>query len=164
MKHDPGLFDPIWFDPDWASGYEYAADGARIGLITLPGPAVGMPQIGDNLFDLWLYDDLVGDYADSGIDLVGGITFEVGLLDPSGLERFQIRGIDASAMLDSDDPTAFPTGLSTIEPGILRLTQRALLSEPPTHLAAARPWSAGVRAPAPTREKHSSLGDNKLSH
>ncbi|NBC14132.1 MAG: hypothetical protein GVY09_12460 [Gammaproteobacteria bacterium] len=132
-------------DPPWASGYEYVADGPKLASVTLPGPAVGLPQIGDNLFDLWLFDSLTGEYSDSDIDLRGGVPFDFALLEPDGVDRFQIRGIEPTAMLDPDDPTAFPTGLTAMEPGALQLTQTPLVSE---EVSAPPVWALILAGPA----------------
>lgn len=74
-----------------------------------------LPEVGDDLFDLWIFND-VGNAFDTSIELMAGITFDFtsfGL--PGGIEysvgaaHFRILGIESDAMLDPNDTTAFDT-------------------------------------------------------
>ena len=91
-----------FIDPDVAVGYDYeVTGGASFSAVLLP------EDIGDNLFDLWLFDDILGDFVDSGIDLTGGVPYT---FDPE-VDLFRILGIETSEFLDPTDATAFVTGL-----------------------------------------------------
>lgn len=94
----------IFIDPPVAIGYDYVVgSGPNIASVLLPG------SIGDGIYDLFLFDTGIGDYVDSGIDIVGGVEHFFGA---GGVNRFSIRGIEPSAGLDPNDPTAFVTGLT----------------------------------------------------
>ena len=98
VPENPGEF--TFIDPDVAVGYDYEVmGGASFSAVLLP------EDIGDNLFDLWLFDGT--DFVDSGIDLTGGVPYT---FDPE-VDQFRILGIETSEFLDPDDPTAFVTGL-----------------------------------------------------
>jgi len=94
--------DPVYIDPAVAIGYDYFVDS---------GPdisAVLLPSVGDNLYDLWLWDSLADSWVDSGVDITGGLKYDFAMGD---VDRFRILGIEASAGLDPADVTAFVTGL-----------------------------------------------------
>lgn len=99
----------VFIDPLVAVGYDYeigALDTVRFASVLLP---LG---IGDNLFDLWLWEGT--GYVDSGIDLTGGVEF---LFGGTGVERFRILGIDPAAGVSPFDATAFITGLTFVGTG-----------------------------------------------
>lgn len=102
-----------WFDPDIAVGYDYIAEDGAPNFASVFAPE----GIGDNLYDLFLFDADISDYFDSGIDILGGTSYsfidDLGLTD--GLSLFSLRGIETDALLDPNDPTAFVTGLSFVE-------------------------------------------------
>lgn|GEM_PF-1428258 len=109
---------PFNLDPIIAVGYDYAI-GAGDPLFA----SVSLPEVGDDLFDLWLFDD-TGIPFDSGIDLSAGNVFNFadlgmrGNVDYSaGAERFRILGIETSALLDPIDTTAFVTTLAFASAG-----------------------------------------------
>ncbi len=96
---DPDEF--TFVDPFVAIGYDYVVTGdAAFSAVLLP------EDIGDNLFDLWLFDGT--DYVDSGIDLTGGVAYT---FDAGGVDQFRILGIETDEFLDPDDASAFVTGL-----------------------------------------------------
>jgi hypothetical protein len=108
----------IWVDPVIAVGYDYAVEkGPKFTAVELP------KGIGDNIYDLWLYQD--GNYIDSGVDIEGGIlyTFE----EP--VSNFSIRGIEVSAGLDPANETAFPTGLRFEKTGKAVMTMTTVTKE-----------------------------------
>ncbi len=93
----------VWVDPVIAVGYDYFIDhGPSVKDIKLP------EGIGDNRYNLWLFDPELNDFKDSGVELVGGekYTFE------KPIRKFSIRGIEIDAELDPENQRAFPTGLS----------------------------------------------------
>lgn len=92
-----------FIDPFVAIGYDYA-----IGVGDPNFASVLLPTgIGDNLFDLFLWDGSA--YVDSGIDLTGGAQFFFGA---AGVSRFSVRGIEVAAGLNPDNVAAFITGLT----------------------------------------------------
>ena len=96
------LSDPVYIDPAVAIGYDYFVDS---------GPsfsAVVLPSVGDNLYDLWLWDGLTNSWMDSSVDITGGLKYDFAT---GAVDRFRILGIEASAGLDPTDVTAFVTGL-----------------------------------------------------
>lgn len=112
----------ILIDPVVAVGYDYA-----IGVGDPLFASVTLPDIGDGIFDLFLFDGANNPF-DSGFDLLAGVTFDfttqLALLaaqlgfDPSnGIDMFRILGIEPSAGLDPYDTTAFITGLTFAEDG-----------------------------------------------
>lgn len=107
----------VFIDPDIAIGYDYAIGAGDPGF-----RSVLLPEAGDDLFDLFLFDP-AGNPFDTGIDLLAGVEFDflaelAGFgVGAAGLDRFGIRGIETSAMLDAQDPTAFVTGLTFVEDG-----------------------------------------------
>lgn len=95
----------IFVDPAVAIGYDY-----EIGDSDPNFASVLLPEAGDNLFDLYLFD---------GTDFVFETTLQAGVEHSfnSGVDRFRILGIEASAGLDPNDVTAFVTGLTFVSDG-----------------------------------------------
>ncbi len=105
----------IFIDPDVAIGYDYVIN---------TGPnfqTVVLPSIGDNLFDIYLWN--AGSWILSVTDWAAGDVYDFG---PNGVDRFRIMGIETSAMLDPTDATAFVTGLTFSSAGIVNMNQTAL--------------------------------------
>lgn len=108
--------DPIFIDPDVAIGYDYIVDsGPNISSVLLP-------SIGDDIFDLWFFDNLLGEWYDTGTDLTSGIWFDF----TQPVEEFRIMGIEVDEMLDPTDPTVFVTGLLFDSTGIINMNQNAV--------------------------------------
>ncbi|MBE9214490.1 PEP-CTERM sorting domain-containing protein [Plectonema cf. radiosum LEGE 06105] len=106
---------PIFIDPVIAVGYSYIVDnGPNIASVLLP------TGIGDDLYDLFLFDAALNDYIDSGFDITGGNTYDFA---SSGVDRFRILGIETSAGLDPNNPTAFVTGLTFVNSGNVQMRQ-----------------------------------------
>jgi hypothetical protein len=132
--------ETIFIDPEIAIGYDYAI-GPGDPFFT----SVLLPDIGDGLFDLWLFDP-AGDPFDTLIDIGQGIVFDFTTqlsgfqsdlgYDPSGgIDRFRILGIETSAGLDPNDATAFATGLTFAADGRFTGTMTPITTsvpEPPT--------------------------------
>ncbi|MCW5212553.1 hypothetical protein VU04_06550 [Desulfobulbus sp. TB] len=92
-----------WCDPVIAVGYNYFIDhGPRAKDIELP------EGIGDNRYNLWLFDPALNDFKDSGVELVGGEKYRF----EEPVRKFSIRGIEVDAELDPKNQRAFPTGLA----------------------------------------------------
>lgn len=121
-----------YIDPQVATGYTFE-DGAgnpAFASVLLP------TGIGDNLFDLWLFDGV--SFVDSGIDLTGGVAFDFlthGFAN--GLTQFQIRGIETGAGLDPNNPMAFVTGLTFVGDGTFTGTMTPLVATVPEPAALA---------------------------
>ena len=88
----------IYIDPVVATGFDYqiAAGTPNIRSVTLPA------GIGDNLFDLWLWNGTA--WIDTGVDILGSQEF---LFAAGGVDRFRITGIETAALVDPFSPTAF---------------------------------------------------------
>lgn len=99
-----------FIDPIVAVGYDYqtGAGDPNFASVLLP------TGIGDNIYDLYLFDLGLGDYVDSGIDLLGGTQF---FFNQGGVNRFRILGIETEAGLDPNNVTAFITGLTFVANG-----------------------------------------------
>ena len=97
----------IFIDPAVAVGYDYAigSGNPNFASVTLP------TGIGDNSFDLYLFDGTNWVFK---THLTGGNTYT---FDPGGVDRFRILGIEPSAGLDPQNPTAFITGLTFVSSG-----------------------------------------------
>ena len=110
------LNQQIFIDPDIAVGYDYIVNsGPNVASVRLP------TGIGDNLFDLWLWDGI--DWFDSGTDLVGGVDF---FFAQGGVDRFRVLGIEASAGVLADDPLAFVTGLTFVAAGNVNMSMNPI--------------------------------------
>lgn len=107
----------VFIDPEVAIGYTYEVNS---------GPnfqSVLLPDIGDGIYDLFTFDTALNDYIDTTIDLFAATAYDFGA---GGLDNFQIRGIETSAMLDPNDFTAFVTGLTFTAAGPINLSQTPL--------------------------------------
>lgn len=97
------VISPMYIDPVVAVGYNYFVDsGPRAISVKLP------KGIGDNKYDLWLYEADKDEFVDSGIDITGGELY----LFKEALREFSIRGIEIDANLDPENQEAFPTGIT----------------------------------------------------
>ncbi|MCB2099220.1 MAG: PEP-CTERM sorting domain-containing protein, partial [Rhodobacterales bacterium] len=98
----PGVH--LYFDPPVAAGYDFeVASGPSFA-------SVALPDVGDGLFDLYLWDAVAGDYAFEAT-LEDGVTFT---FDPGGVEMFRVLGIEPDAELAPGDPFAFVTALTFV--------------------------------------------------
>lgn len=111
--------DFTFIDPDVAIGYDYEViSGSKFSSVLLP------ENIGDNQFDLWLFDIGLGEFVDSGVDITGGIAYD---FESEGLSLFRILGIEIDEFLDPSDPFAFVTGLKFIDSGVsINMSQTAI--------------------------------------
>jgi hypothetical protein len=107
-----------FIDPPVAVGYDYA---------TGPGDpnfkSVLLPQVGDNLFDLHLWN---------GIKYVFHATVQSGVefsFPSGGVNRFRVLGIEAGAGLDPNNATAFITGLTFVSAGQFTGTMTPIVAE-----------------------------------
>ncbi len=101
----------VWIDPVVAVGYDY---------VVYSGPSIFSVEIplgyGDDVFDLYYFG--TNGWYDSNIDIYGGVTYTFS----TPVERMSIRGIEASEMLDPNDPTAFVSALTFQNSGTVLMT------------------------------------------
>ena len=105
---------PTFVDPLVAIGYDYFVDA---------GPnfsSVLLPSVGDNLYDLSLWDGTAGSWMDSATDLTGGSRYDFA---SGGVDRFRILDIETSAGLDPQNDMAFVTGLWFTDTGVVTMRQ-----------------------------------------
>jgi len=119
--------DTWWLDPEVAIGYDYSSSTVNFASVTVPGSGVGDADIGDGLFDIYLFDTGTGDFTNlvatlDGSD-PGNNTFT---FTSSGVDQFSIRGIEVSAGLDPDDVTAFSAGVTFVGNGATTVQMDAL--------------------------------------
>lgn len=107
------LNERVFIDPIVSIGYDYEIDSAHT------FESVLLPVMGDNMYDLWLWDTGLGEYVDSGVDLTGGVEHYFASMD---ISRFRIMGIEASLGLDPTDGLAFVTGLTFNQAGLVQMS------------------------------------------
>lgn len=108
---------PIFIDPDVAIGYDYIVNsGPDIASVLLP------TGFDDDLYDLWLWDSIAGDWYDANVEIAGGVTYNF----LTAVDRFRILGIDVSNMVDPTLITAFVTGLTFDSAGAVDMDQIAI--------------------------------------
>lgn len=120
---------PVWFDPEIAVGFDFESNDPSLNFLSVEIPF----SYGDGLFQLFLFDEGLGTYVESGTTLHSGQTFafdSLGFTD--GLNRFGIRGIERSAQVDANDPFGFVTGLSFNKDGTADFVMRATVVPLPT--------------------------------
>jgi hypothetical protein len=116
----------VYIDPLVAIGYDYLVDsGANFASVQLP-------TVGDGLYDLWLWDDTFGSWADAHVDLIGGKMYDFG---GDGVNAFRILGIEAGLGLNPYDAGAFVTGLRFTSPGMVSMWQIPVVLDPDDLLA-----------------------------
>ncbi|MFT3819776.1 MAG: PEP-CTERM sorting domain-containing protein [Rubrivivax sp.] len=110
----------VLIDPEAAYGYDYRiGDGdPNFRSVTLP------TGVGDDLFDLWLWDGNA--WIDAGVDLQGGDEY---LFAPGGVDRFRITGIETDAGVDPYAAGSFTTGVSFVADGTFNGTMTPLIAE-----------------------------------
>ena len=140
---------PVFIDPAVAVGYDFAI-GAGDPLFA----SVKLPNVGDGLYDLYLFDS-AHDPVDTHLQLHAGVQYLASDLvafasslgydlpsllgyDPTnGIDAFRILGIEPSAGLDPNDASAFVTQLTFAGDGTFTGTMTPIVA--PTPLPAALP-------------------------
>lgn len=117
------ITEQIFIDPPVAIGYDYEIQS---GTNTIT--SVQLPDFGDGMYDLWLWDG--AQFVDSLTDIAAGDQY---FFAPGGVTRFSIRGIEASEMLDPANPLAFVTALTFSETGPVSMTQTPVVIDVPTN-------------------------------
>lgn len=115
---------PIWIDPPVAIGYIIEVTGAeKFATATMPS------GFGDDKYDIF-WDDAgtwvpLGEFNAS--DLIDFLT----LADPSGVAKFKIEGIEASAGVDPNDPLGFPVGVTFTGAGTFNVNMSPITNSVP---------------------------------
>lgn len=122
-----------YIDPAYASGFEY-----RIGAGDPNFKSVQIASLlGDGLYEVYTWTGSGWTLARTG--LAAGERYEFGT---GGVDRFQIRGIEASAEVSAFDPSAFVTGVSFTAHGSFTGTMQAMVAVPePATIAL---WCGGL--------------------
>jgi len=126
-----------FFDPEVAIGYDYYhgdpfyldSDPADPYIPYNPDQnfqSVLLPDFGDGLYELYLFDTTLGDWVFEKI-LMAGVEHLFGL---GGVDRFRILGIEPGAGLDPNDPMAFVTGVRLVTPGTIAVTMQSIVASP----------------------------------
>ncbi|SFU39426.1 nidogen-like domain-containing protein [Nitrosospira multiformis] len=123
----------VWSDPRVVYGYDFETEN------DINFRSFILPVLGDNLYQLWLGDPSNPTYI---ADIIGGSEYFFSDLGfDSGIDFFRILGVDLDLSVDPNDVTAFVTGLTFVEPGLVQWVQRPLstdtnvaVNEPPTML------------------------------
>jgi hypothetical protein len=98
--------DSVTFiDPPVAVGYDYATGQGDPNF-----KSVLLPEVGDNVFDLYLWNGSEYRYH---VSVGAGFNYTF----PPGVDRFRVLGIEIGAGLDPNNATAFITGLTFVSSG-----------------------------------------------
>lgn len=113
-----------YIDPAAATGYDYLLDPGSPLIATAVFPTVPGDADGYDVYALTdpstpLFSNVMGGTT---IDFTGLAGYA------SGIDGFELRGIDLGAGLDPSDPTAFVTGLSFVSPGLVNMSQVPLVT------------------------------------
>ena len=96
-----------WYDPPYALGYDYAI----VPGTNMPNfKTVTLLNIGDGLFDLYLFDSNQNQFVFTQT-IKGLETYDFG---PQGVDRFRILGIELN-LVDATDTLGFRTQLSFVD-------------------------------------------------
>ncbi len=106
----------IFIDPLLAVGYDYQIGAGNPNFRTMLLPT----DIGDGMYELYLWEN--GQWVKVD-DVQGGQEYDFGV---NGVDRFRILGIETSAGLEPDNPTAFITGLEFVGDGVFSGTMTAI--------------------------------------
>jgi len=107
----------IFFDPEYAIGYDFSVTGSTFASVMLP-------HVGDGMFQLFLWNG--SQFIFEG-DLAAGEQFFFG---GDGVDLFRILGIE-DLEVEVGDPTGFLTALGFTAEGSVDVTM-APITEPPT--------------------------------
>ena len=100
---------PIVIDPFVAIGYDYAVGGDD----PLFESVRLLSDVGDGMYDLYLFDEMLGDFIFEQVLAVD----ELFTFDGLGVAMFRILGIEPEAGVDPADVTAFMTELTFVADG-----------------------------------------------
>ena len=105
----------VFIDPEVAVGYDYTITGGAAGQSF--ASVLISTNVGDGQYSLWLWD------GSSFVQTAMLGTNEAYDFGVGGVTRFSIRGIETTANLDPNNPTAFVTGLTFTQTGAVSMTQ-----------------------------------------
>ena len=107
----------IFIDPLVATGYKYATGAGNPNFAS-----VTLPSVGDNIFTVA--------YLLGGNPILQQLLADTQFFFPSGgVSAFDVTGIEASAMLDPNNVTAFITGLTFVADGDFTGTMTPLITD-----------------------------------
>ncbi len=137
---DVGPDHITFIDPVVATGFSYATGAGDPNFKAVQVAS----NVGDGLYEVWTWN--AGAWQLSAGGVAAGASFDfVAHGFAGGVDRFQIRGIEASANVNAFDVTGFVTGLSFVAPGSFTGTMQAITTavpEPATYCL----WLAGAAA------------------
>ena len=111
-----------YIDPQTAVGYEYRTGSGDPNFAAVTPPS----GIGGGTFELWVCNGS-GGCADTGNVLTGGSSFNfLSSGWPAGVSDFRLTGINRSARLNPNSPTAFISGVDFVANGDFTGTMASL--------------------------------------
>jgi hypothetical protein len=96
----------IFIDPPVSVGYDYQTGNGNPNF-----KSVLLPEVGDNVFDLYLWNGSEYKYH---VSIGSGFNYT---FPSGGVDRFRVLGIELGAGLDPNNATAFVTGLTFVSAG-----------------------------------------------
>ncbi|KQY81147.1 MULTISPECIES: PEP-CTERM sorting domain-containing protein [Roseateles] len=138
---DVGPEHITFIDPVVATGFSYAIGGTDPNFKAVQVAS----NVGDGLYEVWTWDG--GAWQKSADAIAAGTSFDFTAHGfAAGVDRFQIRGIEASANVNAFDVTGFVTGLSFVAEGNFTGTMQAITVEAIPEPATWALWLAGAAA------------------
>jgi hypothetical protein len=113
----------VYVDPVIATGYLYEAEGANFASFIVPNALPGA----DDLFSVR--------FGGTAYTLHAGEAFDFTAIDPSGVSKFRLLGIDSAENIDPTLAPSFVSGFKFTSEGVVSLTQTPIVQVPePTSL------------------------------
>lgn len=138
---DVGADHITFIDPVVATGFSYATGAGDPNFKTVQVAS----NVGDGLYEVWTWTGSA--WQKSADAIAAGASFDFTAHGfTTGVDRFQIRGIEPSAGVNAFDVTGFVTGLSFVANGSFTGTMQALTAEAIPEPATWALWLAGVAA------------------
>ena len=137
---DVGPDHITFIDPVVATGFSYATGAGDPNFKAVQVAS----DVGDGLYEVWTWDGTA--WLQSADGVASGASFDFTAHGfATGVDRFQIRGIEASANVNAFDVTGFVTGLSFVANGNFTGTMQAITTVVPEPATWAL-WLAGAAA------------------
>ncbi|MBI3349345.1 MAG: PEP-CTERM sorting domain-containing protein [Burkholderiales bacterium] len=138
---DVGPDHVTFIDPVVATGFGYATGATDPNFKAVQVAS----NVGDGLYEVWTWDGHA--WQKSAAALAAGASFDFTAHGfAAGVDRFQIRGIEASAGVNAFDVTGFVTGLSFVAAGNFTGTMQALTVDAVPEPATWALWLVGTAA------------------
>ena len=138
---DIGADHVTFIDPVVATGFSYATGAGDPNFKAVQVAS----NVGDGLYQVWTWSGSA--WQKTASTLAAGASFDFTAHGfAAGVDRFQIRGIEASAGVNAFDLTGFVTGLSFVASGSFNGTMQALTIEAVPEPATWALWLAGAAA------------------